>query len=177
MSEPRISPGTRKDVGNINWLLCRALAKGAGVREAKLFPTLGRDRRVFKGWLVFSGSLMPGGKLGRMATELVILRIAAVQDSVYERQHHERLGAKAGLSSAQIEATRVGPGDGVWEPFERVLLLATDELLATDDISDATWGQLSQHFDEARRIEVCLLVGQYRGLATTIRALRIQPDL
>ena len=63
-----------------------------------------------------------------------------------------------------------------WKPSDEVLLSATDRLLAEDDVDDATWRRLRAYWDEAQAIELCLLVGQYRGLATTIRTLGIAPD-
>lgn len=169
-------PGGRRELGVINWLLGKALSRGAGVREAKLFTTLGRQRRLFKAWLLFSGALMPGGRLPRRETELVILRVAHVRDSAYERQHHERLGRKAGLTSVEIDATAQALSSRQWAQRDRLLLAATDELLADDDVSDATWAELQGELSDAELVELCLLVGQYRSLATTIHTLRIQPD-
>lgn len=173
---PRIHPGNRKELGLINWILVKVLSKAGGVKEAKLFSTLGQNRRVFKAWLIFSGSLMPGGRLARRETEIVILRVAHLRNSVYERQHHEYLGRKAGLSLAEIDATKIPVTQGDWNDREFLLLTATDELLSTDDITDDTWSNLTGVLSRSEQIELCLLVGQYRGLATTIHALRIQPD-
>ena len=44
------------------------------------------------------------------------------------------------------------------------------------DLDEPTWSRLREHLDERRSIELCLLVAQYEMLATTIAALRIQPD-
>ncbi len=49
---------------------------------------------------------MPGGKLPRIDTELVILRVAAVRGSDYEFDHHTLLGRRAGLADADIERVR-----------------------------------------------------------------------
>ena len=46
---------------------------------------------------------MPGGRLPRIDTELVILRVAVVRGSDYELNHHTQLGRRAGLSDADIE--------------------------------------------------------------------------
>ena len=42
---------------------------------------------------------MPGGKLPRADTELVILRVAHLTECDYEWDHHERIGRRAGLSA------------------------------------------------------------------------------
>lgn len=174
MTTPRIRPGGLRDLGPVNRLLTAVLARGAGVSEAHLFTTLGRHRRLFRVWLLYSGALMLGGRLPRRQTELVILRVAHRCASEYERRHHERLGARAGLTPAELAAVRTD--EARWAPREAALLQATDELLARGDLEDTTWARLRAHWDERQVIEWSLLVGQYRGLAETIRVLRIAPD-
>ena len=55
-----------------------------GTEPPGVFLTLGRHRRLFWGWLLFAGSLMPGGRLPRRETELVILRVATLAGNDYE---------------------------------------------------------------------------------------------
>ena len=175
MRAPRVTPGGLRQLGPVNHLLGRLLSRGAGVKEAHLFTTLGRHRGLFRAWLVFSGALMLGGRLPRRESELVILRVAHRCDSEYERQHHVRLGARAGLTRSETEQVRLDDLAG-WKPSDAVLLAATDQLLAEDDVDDTTWRRLRAYWDERQAIELCLLVGQYRGLAATIRTLGIAPD-
>jgi len=151
------------------------MARGARVREAHLFTTLGRHRWLYRAWLGWSGALLLSGRIPRRETELVILRVADRCDSAYEWHHHERLGRRAGLTAQEIARVREDGTDG-WSPSDAALLRATDQLLQTDDIDDEAWARLRAHWDDRHAIELCLLVGQYRGLAVTIRALGVPPD-
>ena len=141
-----------------------------------LFLTLGRHRKLFRRWLWFAGALMPGGKLPRRETELVILRVAHLRSCDYEFEHHVRLGRRAGLGDADIARVVEGPVDEGWSPREHALLTAVDRLHDERDLDDATWAALREHLDEREAIELCLLAGHYEMLATAIAALRIQPD-
>src|SRR5262245_29939335 len=76
-AEPRIAPGRRSDIGALNWTVAAIAGRVAGTGPMNIFTTLGRHRWLFRRWLVFAGALMPGGKLPRVDTELVILRVAA----------------------------------------------------------------------------------------------------
>ena len=173
---PRIPPGRFKDLGPINWGIWRVLSKAAGAPDAHLFSTLGRTGGLFRGWLHYSGSLMPGGKISRHDTELIILRVAHLRDCGYEIDHHIRLGRKAGIDAEQLARIIEGPGASELSPRHRAILTAVDELVTTKDITDNTWGTLSQHLDDRRLIEFTLLVTQYDGLSTTIGTLRVQRD-
>jgi alkylhydroperoxidase family enzyme len=51
-----------------------------------------------------------------------------------------------------------------------------DALHGKGDVDDDEWMAMRAHLDERQAIELCLLAGHYEMLATTITALRIQPD-
>lgn len=176
MSDPRIRPGDRSDVGMTNWTISRIAGRLAGTNPPNLFLTMSRHRRLFRGWLRFAGRLMPGGSLPRRDTEMVILRVAHLRESAYEREQHRRLARRAGLDDADIDRVTKGPTDEGWSERQRVLLEVTDELILTRDVSEGTWRRLSVHLDERRSIELVMLVGHYDMLATFIHTLRITPD-
>jgi len=174
--KPRIEPGRLRELGPVNWVVWQALSRAAGTPDAHLFSTLGRTGGLFRGWLHFSGRLMPGGKLRRYETELVILRVAHLRECEYETDHHIRLGKRAGVTQEILDRLREGPQAPGWSDKERALLTAVDQLVRTRLIDDATWSALADHYDEPRLIEIVLLTNQYEGLASTITTLRIQTD-
>ena len=172
----RIAPGTRRELGLPIWAFSRLAGRATRTAPPAIFTTLGRGRGLFWGWLHFAGRLMPGGKLPRRETELVILRVASVRGCDYEFEHHVRLGKRAGVTAADVERVRAGSTADGWADHERLLLAVTEELLATRDLQDATWAELRAAYDERRVIELLLLVGHYDMLATTLTTLRLEPD-
>ncbi|HKP92156.1 MAG TPA: carboxymuconolactone decarboxylase family protein [Thermoleophilaceae bacterium] len=173
---PRIAPGDRRAIGTVNTLLARAIGRAAGTGPPNLFTTLARHRGLFRRWLWFAGGLMPGGRLPRADTELVILRVAHRSDCEYEWRHHERLAARAGLDRAQVERVRDEPSAPGWTERQRLLLVAVDELHDRRELSDETWDGLAALLKPRDLIELCMLVGHYEMLAGTINSLRIEPD-
>jgi AhpD family alkylhydroperoxidase len=176
-AEPRIAPGDRRSIGAVNAVLARAIGRAAGTGPPNLFTTLARHRGLFRRWLWFAGGLMPGGRLPRADTELVILRVAHRCDCAYEWGHHERLAARAGLGAAAIEAIRGEPDGAGWSARQRLLLAAADELHDRREIGDATWSGLEDLLAPRELIELCMLVGHYEMVAMTINSLRVQPDV
>lgn len=176
MTAPRIAPGTRRQVGAPAWAFAVIAGRVTGTTPPNLFLTLGRQRRLFRGWLRFAGRLMPGGTLPRRESELVILRVAHLRSCAYEFEHHVRLGRRAGVTPADVERVRAGADADGWSPRERALLRAVDRLHRDQDLDDDAWAELRGHLDEPTAIEFCLLVGHYEMLATVIHTLRIQPD-
>lgn len=176
MTPARSAPGTRDEIGLINFALTRLLGLVAGTNPPNLFTTLGRRRRMFRAWLRFAATLMPGGSLPRGDTELVILRVAHNTGCEYEWRHHERLARLTGLTAGEIERVRRGPQDAGWSRRRRAILTAVDELHAGRMIGDDTWSELRGELSEADLIELCMLTGHYEMLAMTINSLGIEPD-
>ena len=173
---PRIGPGGPGDIGHVNHAIARAIGAATGGPPPNVLTTWARHRRLFRRWLRFAGALMPGGRLPRADTELLILRVAHNTGCEYERGHHERLGRQAGLTPDEIERVRQGHAADGWSPRRAVLLTAADELHADRRISDETWAELSRLLSDEQLIELCMLVGHYEMLAMTLNSLGVEPD-
>lgn len=173
---PRVAPGGLRDLGVLNWGIARIAGLGMGTSSPNLFATMGRDPRLFRSWLRFMGHLMPGGRLPRRDTELVILRVAHLRRAFYEHQHHERLGRQHGIDAAMVERIHEGPEADGWSPRDLAILRAVDGLVADGGLDDPAWDALSAHLGRSDVIEFVLLVSQYDALATFLGTLRIAPD-
>ncbi|BCI91475.1 MULTISPECIES: carboxymuconolactone decarboxylase family protein [Mycobacterium] len=178
----RIPSGRLRQLGPINWVLAKLGARAVRAPEMHLFTTLGYRQSLFWAWLIYGGRLLRG-RLPRIDTELVILRVAHLRSCEYELQHHRRMARAAGLD-AQTQATifawpDVPEGDGprkVLSARQQALLKATDELIKDRSITTETWQQLATHLKQRQLIEFCMLATQYDGLAATITALNIPLD-
>jgi AhpD family alkylhydroperoxidase len=173
---PRIAPGGRRELGLVNAGIAKIAGRATRSRPPHIFTTLGRHRGLFRRWLWFAGGLMPGGKLPRVDTELVILRVAHNTGCDYEWGHHERLGARAGLGDEEIARVQKGAAAPGWSERQALLIRAADEMHGEGRIGEELWGELSGILDEVRLIELCLLIGHYEMLAMTLNSLEVQPD-
>jgi alkylhydroperoxidase family enzyme len=107
---------------------------------------------------------------------MVILRVAHLRECAYEFEHHRRLGKRAGLSSAQIQALSTDLADGPWSARELTMLRTADALVAAKDLDDTQWERLTRELSPKSALELVMLVGHYDMLATTLITLRVQPD-
>jgi AhpD family alkylhydroperoxidase len=173
---PRIAPGTRREIGLLNYGIARVVGAASGGPPPNVMTTLARHRGLFRRWLPFAGGLMPGGSLPRADTELLILRVAHNTGCDYEWHHHEQIGRLAGLGAEEIERVRAGAGAEGWSPRQAALLRAADELHADRTISDTAWAELRPLLADHELIELCLLVGHYEMLAMTLNSLQVEHD-
>ena len=177
---PRIAPGGRREIGLVQFALLKLGTKRVGGPIPNVMLTLARHRGAFFPWLLYSSRLMPYGKLPGSHAELVILRVAARCGSEYERVHHSGLARATGIGDDLISWTAEPLGSTVAPPADpkidatraALLVRAVDELIDDKDLCDATWDELAAVYREHQLIELCLLTGQYAGLAATLNALR-----
>lgn len=172
----RIEPGGWREVGPAVAGFARLAGRVQGTEPPAVFLTLGRHRRLFWGWLHFAGRLMPGGRLTRRESELVILRVASRRASAYELTQHRRLGRRAGLSADEIATIEAAGDASGFSVREQLLLETVDQMIAGDDIADDLWARLGGSFEDRERIEIVMLVGHYAMLATALHVLRVVPD-
>lgn len=175
-ARPRIAPGGPGQIGRINWMIARVIGAATGGGPPNFATTLARHRRLFRPWLRFAGTLMPGGTLPRADTELLILNVAHDTGCEYEWHHHERLGRAAGLTAEEIDRTREGSAAEGWSERQRLLLRAAEELRSGHEISAALWEELRPMLSDAQLIELCMLVGHYQMLAMTLNSLGVRQD-
>src|SRR5271170_6017960 len=116
-------------------------------------------------------------KLSARTRELLILRVAWRTRSGYEWAQHSRIGADAGLTAAQIDATTEGPAAAVWTPVERALLIAVDDFIDDHAVGDTTWAALAAELDPAELFELLFLIGGYLCLAGVLNSIGLHGEL
>jgi 4-carboxymuconolactone decarboxylase len=145
--------------------------------DFNVFTTLARTGRIFPAHAFLVVQLLFKGRIPRGDVERVILRVAWRMGCAYEWAHHTVMGVQAGVSRAEL-ASSAHPDDESWTPRVRVLMEATDELMAEGTLSAASWSRLRQHLTEDQGVEFCMLVGHYIMAAMIINTsgCRIEPE-
>jgi 4-carboxymuconolactone decarboxylase len=141
-----------------------------------IFRTLSRNPELFQAWAPFGGYLLTAGRLPVVDRELMILRTAVVCGSSYEWGQHVRISLEAGMAREAIDRVVGGPDAAGWTRHEQALLRAVDELHASATISDATWAQLAETYDEPLLMEATMLIGQYHLVAFALNAFGVELD-
>jgi 4-carboxymuconolactone decarboxylase len=175
---PRIAPLPEHEWGDQlePILAARPPALGNRLGDNNIFATLARHPDLFRAWLPFGGFLLGGGVLPKRERELLILRTGANCRSSYEWGQHVLIGERAGLSREEVMRVATGPDDPGWSAADRTLLRAADELHADAKISDATFAELRDGYDERGLIEIAMLVGHYHLVAFALNSLEVELD-
>lgn len=109
--------------------------------------------------------------------EAVILRVAALHASAYERMQHLEQAGKVGWSQAEIAAIEAGRFDAL--PAETAVVLRfADECVTPGNVSDETFAAAQAVLKPRDLATVILLVGHYMMVArfTAVLAIELDPQ-
>ncbi len=109
------------------------------------------------------------GTLSDRSRELVILRVAGVRGSAFERAAHEPIARRAGLTDDQLAALAADAVVGWADPVEHTADVAARTLLHHDPVDDDIHRAWVDVLGEAGLVEVTALVGYYGLLADLLR--------
>ena len=149
---------------------------GSPDKVFNVIKTLIRYPDLFKAWLGFANHVMFNSSLAPRDREIVILRIGWLCQSGYEFGQHILIGRDAGLNDGEMKAIAVGADAPNWSEAEQALLKATDELHADAFIGNATFAELTEHFEEKQIFDVIFAVGQYNMVSMALNSTGVQLD-
>ena len=133
---------------------------------------------IFESWAQMAGQLFESPTFTPRTREIIILRVAHLQDSPYELAQHVIFARAAGLSDQQIDALR-GKGDLDAAGFsgdERTVIDTVTELCVTRRLSDEAFATAHTLLGDEALTELLMIVSCYYGLALVLNAADPEVD-
>jgi AhpD family alkylhydroperoxidase len=140
------------------------------------FSTTAHNPLLLQRIAPLAGAFLQSKVLPERERELVILRVAWRTRCVYEFGQHALRAHAAGLSTTEIRGSTLDPDDHPWPAGDAALIAMADELFEHDDVTDATWADLSARWDESQLVELLMLAGYYRMVAGFLKGCRVEPE-
>jgi len=147
-------------------------------RDINLYRVLSNDPKTARAFLALAMHIRHGGALDSRLREMLILQVGLLTGSTYEYSHHAKIGADAGVTSADIERlvaeTRGSTTD--LEPVMRVALKAAREMTVDGEISNETFEALRPFFSPAELVELVVVIGFYNGVVRVLSSLQVDVE-
>ncbi len=121
----------------------------------------------------YLAQLIKYSKLPPRERELVCLRTLVMCGDTYELTHHKTIARNGDMSDAEIDAACEGRGESL-QPFDRVVIAATEELVRDQFIRDETWSRLAERYSVEQIMDLVFLCGCYVTMAMVTRSFDIQ---
>jgi 4-carboxymuconolactone decarboxylase len=143
-----------------------------------VFRVIANAPNVFGGWTHMVDELFASTTFSARMRELIILRVAHLQDSPYELGQHVVLARSAGMTEQQINAIRdAGDLDAAgFSPTEQAALDVVTELCTTHHLSDDSFAAAQGIFGDEAVTELLMIISCYYGLALVLNAVDVEVD-
>lgn len=120
--------------------------------------------------------LQPGRALKPRFRELAILRTGIVGDSRFEYSQHLKVARVVGIPEDKLRAIKGWTTSDQFEPAERAVMAAADEMVGRNLIEDATFAGLKKHFSDEQIMELVFVIATWRMHGMIVRALHLEYD-
>lgn len=145
-------------------------------RPINVHKLMAHHPALLAAWWNLRNYTIAGGDLGQRHTEILILRVALLMENWYEWASHVHRGLAAGLTMAEIERVKAGPADPDWQPDERLLIQAVDELVHDRAVTDATLEALREFFTDRQILDAIVTQGAYVTLGCMLNTFETPLD-
>ncbi|MBB3082895.1 carboxymuconolactone decarboxylase family protein [Geodermatophilus sabuli] len=148
-----------------------------GGRLSTLDRLLLHSPPVAEGWNALLGALRGGTTLPADLRELVVLRVAVLNDAAFEWAAHEPIGRRAGLVDLQLRVLRLpdARAEPVWTPVQAAVLAFTDASTRAVAVPDEVFAAVRAHLDDRQVVELVALVAGYAMVSRFLVALEVPP--
>jgi alkylhydroperoxidase family enzyme len=140
-----------------------------------LYGMLLHSPPLAEGWLAFLTAIRQKCSLSGRIRELVIMRVAVINDADYEFRAHTPFALKEGISQLQIDALREGKFD-VFDALERSVLAYCDSMTREVHVPDAVFEAVRMHFNERELVELSATIAAYNLVSRFLEALQIDHE-
>ncbi len=148
-------------------------------RERSSLPNLYRmllnSPAVAQGWLTYLTAIRQQSSLPPSLREMLILRVAVLNQADYEFEQHLPIALREGCSQDQVEGLKRGDF-GALGAGERAAMRYCDEMTRDIRVRDATFAELRAAYGDREIVEISATVAAYNMVSRFLEAIRIDHE-
>jgi 4-carboxymuconolactone decarboxylase len=164
---PTVTPGTRPELSALE-----ARIKGARGRISPLYTVLLNSPELASGWEQLFTAIRQKTSVPPALRELVILRVAVLNDAQYEFEAHVPHALAAGMTQEAIERLRRDDLSG-FKGLELLVIRYTDAITHDLVVPEALYPELDKAFDAKTLVELTATIAGYNMVSRFLIAMHI----
>lgn len=150
-------------------------------RRGKLIPVYGlllHSPDIAQAWMGFINAVRWKNTLSARLREIVILRVAVLNNAAYVIDvHRQHFAAADGLTAAECDALlETKMPDSTFSELELAVIDYVDALTLTSQVPEIVFTPIKQAFDERQLVEISVLIGAYNMHTRVLNALQVDPE-
>lgn len=165
---PLVTPGSRPELAEIE---ARILAERG--RISLLYQALLNSAPIAAGWEAMLTAVRNRTGVPPDLREMIILRVAVLNEAVFEFDAHVPHALKAGLTQDKIDALRDPVPYAIFTDEERLLLELTDRMTRDVEVPAELMARINARHDPRAVVELVATVAAYNMVSRFLVALNI----
>ncbi|CAN7374631.1 MULTISPECIES: carboxymuconolactone decarboxylase family protein [Acidovorax] len=165
---PLVTPGTRPELNDIE---SRIMAERG--RISLLYQVLLNSAPIAEGWESMLTAVRNRTSVPTSLREMIILRVAVLNDAAFEFDAHAPIALKAGFTQTKIDALREHAIGDQFTQEEQLLLELTDRMTRDVKVPEELMNRVSAHRDPGAVVELVATVAAYNMVSRFLVALNI----
>lgn len=149
------------------------LASGFAAR-LNVYKTMAHRPDLLAAWAPLREHVVVATALGKVSSEVVILRTGHRLGAAYEWAHHVSRARACGMEDARIRSIAGTPD--IMEPKDRILARAVDDLIDRNALSAESQEALLRDFGKDAMFDLIATVGFYTTLAYIVNSFQTPID-
>ena len=145
-------------------------------RRISLFQALVNSPNAARAFSGLGHFIRFGSKLDPRLRELAILRTAITGDCRFEYSQHLKVARTVGIADGKLNAIKSWTTSEEFDPSERAVMAAADELIGRNLVEDATFAALKRYLSDEQIVELFMVIATYRMHGLLVRALHLEFD-
>jgi 4-carboxymuconolactone decarboxylase len=163
-----IQPGTQPELAELEAKIIRKRGK-----ITPLYQHLLNSPKMAQGWEELLSVVRQHNSLPADLRELIILRVAVLNDAPYEFEAHIAHARQAGVSDVKIQALKETVISSLFTAHEQLVLQLADTMTQDIHVPDALFAQIAQHYAGKELLDLCITIGAYNMVSRVLVALHI----
>jgi len=140
-----------------------------------LYRMLLNSPAVAQGWLDYLTAIRQKSGLPPRLRELLILRVAVLNQADYEFAQHLPIALAAGCSESQIDGLKTGDFSR-FDDGERAALGYCDEMTRDIRVQDATFAAVRRCHDDRAIVEITATIAAYNMVSRFLEAIQVDHE-
>jgi AhpD family alkylhydroperoxidase len=165
---PLVVPGSRAELAQIEERIL--LERG---RISPLYQILLNAPEIAQGWESLLTAIRNRNSLSPAIREMIILRVAILNNAEYEFEAHVPHAIKAGISDVKINSLRELALSDVFDEQEKLILELTDVMTKNVQVPDALFNRVKPKFNDQEVLELVATISAYNMVSRLLNALNI----
>jgi 4-carboxymuconolactone decarboxylase len=173
-----IEPGTRPELAQQEARIAAERGRVSG-----LYQVLLNSPPIAHGWEQMLSAVRNRSSLSADVRELIILRVAVLNQALYEFDAHAPIALREGLSQQAIDHVKAMPFDPhhagiesarhLYSPVQIAALKMTDTMTREIKVPDALFDEIKGFFNDQQKVDLAATVGAYNMVSRFLEALQV----